>query len=99
MTTNTIIFRGDEYLNTKFISAVMVLVVTFSFGYTTVHADVASDKAKIQQVQAQRNDLENKIMVMDNQIETIMFKINDNESNITKTQNNIQQSQIDIAKA
>ena len=78
----------------------MALVVTMSVGFTSVvHADTASDKAKIQQVQTQRNDLENEVEKMDNQIETIMSKINSNESNITKTQKDIKQHKINIEKA
>jgi len=86
-------------LNKKFVSAIMALVVTMSVGFTSVHADSTSDKAKIQQVQTQRNDLENKVEMMDNQIETIMSKINSNKNNITKTQKDIKQAQINIAKS
>jgi len=77
----------------------MALVVTMNAGFTSVHADTLLDKAKIQQVQTQRNDLENKIGMMDHQIETIMSKIYSNESDIAKTQVEIKQEQIDIAKA
>jgi len=77
----------------------MALVVTTSFGFVSVHADPASDNAKIQQVQTQRKDLETKVEMMDNQIETIMSKINGDENNIVKTQKDIKQAQIDIAKA
>lgn len=86
-------------MNKKFVSTITIIVLAFSFSCTSIHADVASDKAKIQQIQAQRNDLENKVGMMDNQIETIMSKINDNEKNITKTQKNINQAHIDISKA
>jgi len=77
----------------------LALVITMSAGFTNVYADPASDKAKIQQVQTQRNDLENKVEMMDNQIEKIMSNIDSNENNITKTQKNIKQNQVDIAKA
>jgi len=77
----------------------MALVVTMSVGFTSVHADPASDNAKIQQVQAQRMGLETKVEIMDNQIEAIMSKIDVNKNNITTTQNNIKQSQVDITKA
>ena len=77
----------------------MALVVTLGVGFTSVHADPASDTAKIQQVQTQRAGLENKVELMDNQIETIMSKININETNISTTQKSIDQSQIDITKA
>ena len=86
-------------MNKKFISAIIVLSVTMNLGFTKVYADINSDKAKIQQVQTQRNELENKVEMMDNQIETIMSKINSNENNITQTQKNIKQAQINIAKA
>jgi len=76
----------------------MALVVTMNVGYTSVHADPASDKTKIQQVQTQRDGLENQVEVMDNQIQTIMIDINGNNSNISETQKSIKQSQIDIAK-
>lgn len=77
----------------------MALVVTMNAGFTSVRADIISDKAKIQQVQAQRNDLENKVGMMDHDIETIMSKIDSNESKIIKTQKDIKQEQIDIAEA
>jgi len=77
----------------------MALGVIMSVSSTSVYADPASDKAKIQQVQTQRNDLENKVELLNNQRETIMSKINSNESNITITQKNIKQTKTDIAKA
>jgi len=86
-------------LNKKFGLTIMALVVTMNISFTSVQADTASDKAKIQQVQTQRNDLENKIGMMDHHIETIMSKISSNENNITKTQKNIKENQINIAKA
>ncbi|MGV8981932.1 C40 family peptidase [Clostridium sp.] len=86
-------------MNKKFGLTIMALVVTMNIGFTNVYADPASDRAKIKQVQTQRNDLENKIGMMDHQIETIMSKISINESTITKTQNDIKQNQINIAKA
>jgi peptidoglycan hydrolase CwlO-like protein len=90
---------GDEDLNKKLVSTIMIFAITCSVSFTRVHADPASDKAKIQQVQAQQNDLENKIEMMDNQIEKIMFKIDDNKKNITKTQADINQAQKDLSKA
>jgi len=81
----------------KWLSALMAFVITASFGITSVHADVASDKAKIQQVQDQRKALENKVEIMDNQIETIMYKINDNKNGITKKRKDITQAQAEIA--
>lgn len=77
----------------------MALGITMSFSFNSVYADTASDKAKIHQVQTQRNDLENKVQMMDNQIETIMSKINTNENNITNTEKDIKQNQLNIAKA
>jgi len=52
----------------------MALGVIMSVSSTSVYADPASDKAKIQQVQTQRNDLENKVELLNNQRETIMSK-------------------------
>ncbi|MBZ9686899.1 NlpC/P60 family protein [Clostridium estertheticum] len=86
-------------MNKKFGLTIIALVVTMSAGFTNVYADPASDRAKIQQVQTQRNDLENKIGMMDHQIETIMSKISINENTITKTQKDIKENQINIAKA
>ena len=86
-------------MNKKFGLTIMALVVTMGVGFTNVYADPASDKAKIQQVQTQRNDLENKIGMMDHQIEAIMSKISINENTITKTQKDIKENQINIAKA
>jgi peptidoglycan DL-endopeptidase CwlO len=77
----------------------MALVVTVSLGFTSVHADPASDKVKIKQVQAQSQDLETKVEMMDNQIQIIMSKIDDNKKSIAKTQEDIKQAQIDIAKS
>ena len=78
----------------------MALGITMSVGFTSVvHADTASDKAKIQQVRIQRSNLENKVEMMDNQIESVMSKIDSNESDITKTQKDIKQNKIDISKA
>ena len=86
-------------MNKKIISAVMVLGVIVSASFTNVYADSASDKAKIKQVQTQRNDLENKVESMDNQLKTITAKIKNNEKNITMTQENIKQNKKDIEKA
>ena len=77
----------------------MALVVTIGVGFTSVHADPASDKAMIKQTQTQRVDLETKVEMMDNQIETIMSKINDNQNSIAKTQKDINEAKIGIAKA
>ncbi|MCB2294793.1 cell wall hydrolase [Clostridium algoriphilum] len=86
-------------MNKKIISAVMALCVIMSVSFTSVYADPASDKAKIQQVQTQRNDLENKVEIIDNQRKTIMSKIKNNESNITITQEYIKQTKRNIEKA
>ena len=86
-------------MNKKFVSAIMALVVTVGVGFTSVHASPATDKAKIQQTQTQRKDIESKVEMMDNQIEAIMSKIDGNKNNIAKTQDNIKQTQIDITKA
>ena len=85
-------------MNRKLVSTMIVLVLTFS-ACPNVRADVASDKAKIKQVQAQMSTLENKMEMMDNQIESIMIKIDDNNKDITGTQNQIKQAEMDIAKA
>ena len=61
-------------MNKKFGLTIMALVVTMSVGFTTVYADPASDKAKIQQVQTQRNDLENKIGMMDIRLKQLCLK-------------------------
>ena len=77
----------------------MVLGVIMSVTFTNVYADSASDKAKIQQVQKQKRDIENKVEIMNNQYAEIMSKIKSNESNITTTQKYIKQTKIAIAKA
>lgn len=92
-------YIGDGYLSKKLISAVLAFVLTISISFIIVLADPASDKAKIEETQVQKNDLENKIEMMDNQIETIMFKIKGNEINIKKTQKDILQSHLDMAKS
>jgi len=86
-------------LNEKLISVIMALGVIMSISSISVYADSASDKAKIQQVQTQKNDIENKVEIINNQLKTIMSKINSNESNITVTQNDIKQTKINLAKA
>lgn len=91
--------KGDGNLNKKLVSTVTAFVILLSLSCTSVQADVASDKAKINQIQAQRDIVENKVSMMDNQIETIMAKISANEKNISKTQKDIKQAEIDIAKA
>lgn len=77
----------------------MIFSITFSVSISKVHADPASDRAKIQQVQAQQSNIESKIDMMDNQIEKIMSKIDDNKNNIAKTQTEIKQAQRDLSKA
>ncbi|WP_258280703.1 cell wall hydrolase [Clostridium sp. CM027] len=86
-------------MNKKIISAVMALGVIISVSSTSVYADSASDKAKIRQVQTQRNDLESKVEIMNNKRETIMSNIDSNESSIAITQKNIKQTKINIEKA
>ena len=86
-------------MNKKIISTVMALGVIVSVSFTNVYADSASDKAKIKQVQTQRNNLENKVETLDNQLKTIMSKIKNNEKNITITQEYITQNKKDIEKA
>ena len=86
-------------MNKKIISTMMALTLTMSIGYTSVYADTASDKVKIQQVQTQRSSLESKVEMMDSQIEKIMSKMSNNEKNIKVTQNNIKVTKINIAKA
>ena len=92
-------YIGDGYLSEKLISAILAFVLTIGVSFSIVLADPALDKAKIKETQVQRNDLENKIEMMDNQIETIMIKIKGNENNIEKIQKDTLQSQLDMAKA
>ena len=77
----------------------MAISVIISVSSTSVYADSTSEKAKIHQIQTQRNDIENKVEIMNNQHETIMSKINNNESNINITQKYINQKKINIKKA
>ena len=77
----------------------MTFTLIISIGFTTAHADPASDKAMLQQIQVQKNDLEIKVEIMDNQIETTLSKIKDNDNNLSKTQKYIKQSQLDMIKA
>jgi peptidoglycan DL-endopeptidase CwlO len=86
-------------LNKKIISAVVAMAFVFTANFTTVKADLASDKAKLQQIQTQRNDLENKIVMMDNQIETLMAQISSNKEKITTKEKEISLAQADITKA
>jgi peptidoglycan DL-endopeptidase CwlO len=86
-------------LNKKIISAVVAMAFVFTANFTTVKADLASDKAKLQQIQTQRNELENKIVMMDNQIETLMAQISSNKEKITAKEKEIGLAQADIAKA
>ena len=99
MLKHKIICRGMENLNRKSISTIIALAIAMSVGFTNVYADSASDKAKIQQVQTQRNGLESKVEIMDNQIETIMSKIISNKNSVTNVQKNIKQNQLNISKA
>lgn len=77
----------------------MAISIIISVSSTSVYADSTSDKEKIHQIQTQRNDIESKVEIMNNQRETIMSKINSNESDINITQNYIKQTKIDIEKA
>jgi len=86
-------------LNKKIISAVVAMTFVFTANFTTVKADLASDKAKLQQIQTQRSELENKIVMMDNQIETLMSQISSNKERITAKEKEITLAQADIAKA
>jgi len=86
-------------LSKKIISAVMIIGIILSISFTSVYADSASEKAKIQQVQTQKRDIENKVGILNNKSAEIMSKIKSNENNITTTQVHIKQTKIDIAKA
>ncbi|MGH4051669.1 MAG: cell wall hydrolase [Clostridium sp.] len=88
-----------ENLSKRIILAVMVLGVIMSVAFTNVYADSASDKAKIQQVQSQKKDIENKVEIMNKQYAEIMSKIKSNEINITTTQKYIDGTKLAIAKA
>lgn len=77
----------------------MAICLVISVSSTSVYADSTSDKAKIHQIQTQRQDIENKVEFINNQRETIMSKINSNESNINITQKYIKQTEMDIEKA
>ncbi|WP_258879948.1 cell wall hydrolase [Clostridium estertheticum] len=86
-------------MNKKLNSVIMALVVIMCFSFTSVYADSASDKAKIQQVQVQRRNLESKVEIMNSQLKTIMVKINKNERNITIAQKDIKQTKVNLVKA
>ena len=86
-------------MNKKLVSAMLTVVITMSIGFKSVYGDTASDKAKIKQVQTQRNDLENKVDRIDQQLVTSMSEINSNANDITITQNRIKETQINIEKA
>jgi len=86
-------------LNKKLNSVVLAIGIMISFSFNNVYADSASDKVKIQQVQTQRKDLENKVEVMNKQHNTIMARIKSNESKITITQKDIKRTKINITKA
>ncbi|MHC1719993.1 MAG: NlpC/P60 family protein [Clostridiaceae bacterium] len=86
-------------MNKSFLSAAIIFIMIFAGTCTPVQADIASDKAKLRQIQAQRDELETEVSKMDNQIESIMLEISRNDAIIAKTQKDIDQIQIDIAKA
>ncbi|MBU3184918.1 C40 family peptidase [Clostridium estertheticum] len=83
-------------MNKKIGVAIMALVVTMSVGFTSVYADPASDKIKVQQIQTKKNDLVIKVEITDNQIEAIISKMKINENNIAKIQKDIKQDQMNI---
>lgn len=91
--------KGGGNLNKKIISAVVAMAFVFTANFTAVKADLATDKAKLQQIQTQRNELENKIVMMDNQIESLMSQISSNKESITAKEKEINLAQTDIAKA
>ncbi|MGE5626592.1 MAG: NlpC/P60 family protein [Solirubrobacterales bacterium] len=86
-------------MNKKIVSTISVFLFTLGLFCTSVSADVASDKAKMKQIQTERSSLENKVTVMDNQIESIMIKMKNNDNDISNVQTQIKQAQADIAKA
>jgi len=86
-------------LNKRFFSAAIIFIMTFTVTCTPVQADIAADKAKLKQIQSQKDELETKVSKMDNQIESIMLEISKNDAGIAKTQKDIDQTQIEIAKA
>lgn len=86
-------------MNKKFVSSFMALVFALSLTCTNVSADVASDKAKVKQIQADRESIERTVSMMDNKIEGILIKIKSNEKDINDVQAQIKQAQIEITKA
>ncbi len=82
-------------MNKRWISAAMALVITLGVSFTTVSADPASDLAAVKQ---QQSELASKISHLDNEIETIMAKIDGNKKEITEKQAGIKQAKADIAK-
>ena len=86
-------------MNKKLVLAILTVFIATNIGFISVYADSTSDKSKIKQVQTQRNDLENKVDLIDQQIVTSMSKINSNANDITVTQEKIKETQINIDKA
>lgn len=86
-------------MNKKILTAVMAFILISAGTCTTVNADIASDKAKLQQIETQRDELETKVSKMDNQIETLMIEVNKNKTDIESTQKNIDLTESEIAKA
>jgi cell wall-associated NlpC family hydrolase len=86
-------------LNKKIVSAVIAMAFIFTANFTSVKADLASDKAKLQEIQTQRGALETKITKMDNQIETLMSQISSNKENIAVKETEIDLAQADVIKA
>lgn len=86
-------------MNKKIVSAVIAIAFVFTANFTAVKADVASDKARLQEIQTQRGALETKIIKMDNQIETLMSQISSNKENIAVKETEIDLAQADVIKA
>ncbi len=82
-------------MNRKWISAAMALMITLGVSLTTVHADPASDLAAVKQKQS---ELESKISMLDNDIQTIMAKVANNKKDITAKQTEIKNTKQEIAK-
>jgi cell wall-associated NlpC family hydrolase len=86
-------------LNKKLVSAVIAMAFVFTANFTAVKADLASDKARLQEIQTQRGELETKITKMDNQIETLMSQISSNKESIAVKETEIDLAQADVIKA
>lgn len=82
-------------MNRKWISAAMALMITLGVSLSTVHADPASDLAAVKQKQS---ELESKISMLDNDIQTIMAKVANNKKDITAKQTEIKNTKQEIAK-